>query len=150
MATRTNVSLVRLDDTDLTIADPNEDIRGHKVVDQNGEEFGKVDGLLIDTDERKVRFMEVAAGGFLGLGEKTFLLPVDTVTGIDDDTVTIDRSHQYVTGAPAYDPRVTQKDTFWEETYGYYGYTPYWGAGYAFPGIGSMAGVPTASARRPR
>jgi|SwirhisoilCB2_FD_contig_31_8136057_length_541_multi_3_in_0_out_0_1 sporulation protein YlmC with PRC-barrel domain len=147
MATRIDTRLVRLDDTDLTIADPNEDIRGHKVVDQHGEELGKVDGLLIDSGERKVRFMEVVAGGFLGIGEKTFLLPVDTVTGIQDDTVMIDRSREHVVGAPSYDPGVAQKDSFWEETYGYYGYTPYWGAGYAFPGIGTMAGIP--SARRP-
>jgi sporulation protein YlmC with PRC-barrel domain len=150
MTTHTQASLVRLDDTDLTIADPTEDIRGHKVVDQHGEEFGTVDGLLIDTDERKVRFLEVAAGGFLGIGERTFLLPVDTVSSIADDTVTIDRSREHVSGAPAYDPGVTQKETFWEETYGYYGYTPYWGAGYAFPGIGTMVGAPVVTARRPR
>jgi sporulation protein YlmC with PRC-barrel domain len=147
MATRTDVRLVRLDDTDLTIADPNEDIRGYKVADQHGDELGKVDGLLIDAAERKVRFMEVAAGGFLGIGEKTFLLPVDTVTGIADDRVTIDRSREHVTGAPAYDPGVTQKASFWEETYGYYGYTPYWSAGYAYPGLGSTIGAPIAGRR---
>jgi sporulation protein YlmC with PRC-barrel domain len=150
MTTRSKHTLMRLDDTGLTVADPNEDIRGHTVIDQHGEEIGKVDGLLLDPQERKVRMLEVAAGGFLGIGERTFIVPVDAVTSIAGDTIHIDRTRDHVAGAPAYDPTIAQEDEFWEGAYGYYGYTPYWGAGYAFPGIGTMVGVPTAVPREPR
>ena len=142
MTNRSQASLVKLEDTDLTIADPAEDIRGYDVVDMQGEKIGHVDGLMIDADDRKVRFLEVAAGGFLGLGEKTFLVPVDAISQITDNKVVVSRTREHIAGAPAYDPAVAPKDSFWEETYGYYGVSPYWGAGYAFPGIGGLAARP--------
>ncbi|MGI8485269.1 MAG: PRC-barrel domain-containing protein, partial [Thermomicrobiales bacterium] len=83
-------SLVKLGDTDLTVANPAEDIRGRKVVDKNGDDIGDVDALMIDTDEAKVRFIQIGAGGFLGIGEKHFLIPVDAITSINDDTVHVD------------------------------------------------------------
>jgi sporulation protein YlmC with PRC-barrel domain len=58
--------LVRLSDTELTVADPAADMRNRKVVDRDGEEIGEVDDLLIDAPEKRVRFLEVASGGFLG------------------------------------------------------------------------------------
>ncbi len=142
MTTRTDRQLVRLDDMDFTVASKAEDIRGHKVLDQAGEEVGKIDGLMIDREERKVRFMEVASGGFLGIGEKTFLIPVDAITQIHDDHVHIDRTREHVAGGPDYDPDIMPKDDVWESTYGHYGHTPYWGVGYAFPGVGGLVGVP--------
>jgi hypothetical protein len=89
-----------------------------------------------------VRFLEVASGGFLGIGEKTFLIPVDAITRIHEDHVHIDQRREHIAGSPAYDPAVAPKEDFWETTYGYYGYTPYWAAGYAFPGVGGLVGVP--------
>jgi hypothetical protein len=56
-------ALVRLSNTDLTVADRADDIRGLDVLDISGEELGEVDDLLIDNAERKVRFLEVASGG---------------------------------------------------------------------------------------
>ena len=58
--------LVRLSDTELTIANPAEDIRGRAVVDRDGEELGEVEGLLIDAPEEHVHWLEAASGGFLG------------------------------------------------------------------------------------
>jgi len=132
--------LVKLGDTDLTVADPAEDIRGHTVIDQAGEEIGTVDGLLIDDKERKVRFLQVAAGGFLGIGERTFLIPVDAVSGITDDRVQVDQTRDRVVGGPTYDPDLAElPDDYYASTYGYYGYAPFWGAGYAYPGMAGFA-----------
>jgi len=148
MSTTLTPTLVRLDDTGMTVADPTEDIRGWSVVDKSGEEIGKVDGLLIDPTERKVRFLEVATGGFLGIGEKTFLIPVDAIGSIDGEIVRVDTTREHVAGAPTYDPNVTSEADVWEHSYGYYGYTPYWGSGYAFPGIGAMVGTVPRATRR--
>ena len=49
-------TLMRLSDTELTVADPAEDIRGRTVVDRNGEEIGDVDDLLLDDHGKRVRF----------------------------------------------------------------------------------------------
>lgn len=125
--------LVTLGDSDLTVADPREDVRGRTVVDRNGGEIGHVDALLIDDRESKVRFLRVASGGFLGIGESTFLLPVDAITRITADQVVVDQTQERVAGAPAYDPDLVYDQEYYGGLYGYYGYAPYWGPGYAYP-----------------
>lgn len=128
--------LERLGDTDLSPADPNLDIRGRTVTDRHGDDIGHVTGLLIDRGERRVRFLEVGAGGFLGLGERHFLVPVEAVTAVGDDRVRIDRTREHVTGSPAYDPQLTRRTREdYASSYGYYGLMPYWEAGYVYPAV---------------
>ena len=125
--------LIKLGDSDLTVADPREDVRGRTVVDRNGDEIGHVDALLIDDRESKVRFLRIASGGFLGIGESTFLLPVDAVTRIGEDRIVVDQTRERIAGAPAYDPELTYDQDYYGGLYGYYGYGPYWGPGYTYP-----------------
>ena len=77
MASRKTTSLVKLSDSDQVLADPAEDVRGHRVYDRDGEDLGKVDDLLIDTDEHRVRFLRIEHGGILGLGAVPSFVPVD-------------------------------------------------------------------------
>ena len=125
-------TLLRLGETGLTVSFPEEDVRGRTVVDRAGEELGTVDDLLVDDAEKKVRFLQVASGGLLGLGEQKVLIPVDAISRITEDAVQVDQDRERVAGAPPYDPSIT-RDTYWEEVYGYYGYGPYWTPGYAYP-----------------
>lgn len=125
--------LIKLGDTDRTVADPAEDIRGRDVKDSNGEDIGKVSGLLIDEAEGKVRLVEIASGGFLGIGKDTTFIPVDAIAAITDEEVRIGQTRENVSRAPSYDPElVSQRDTY-EGLFGYYGYAPFWGLGYAYP-----------------
>ncbi len=126
-------SLHKLSDSGLTVTTPAEDVRGRKVLDREGEEIGTVDDLMIDDEVRKVRFLRVASGGFLGLGETKFLIPVDAITRIELDEVHIDKAREHVIRGPAYDPDLSQQQEYWDGVYGYYGYTPYWGTGYMYP-----------------
>ena len=126
-------NLVKLGDTDLTVANEAEDIRGRTVVDRAGDEIGEVEALLIDETEAKVRFMEVGAGGFLGVGEKKFLIPVDAISTIDEDHVHVDQTREHVVGAPAYEPHLATDRDYHTDVYGYYGYAPFWAPGYAYP-----------------
>ncbi len=131
--TREASTLHRLKDSDLQLTDPKADIRGHKVKDVAGEEIGKVDELLVDEEEQKVRFLEVASGGLLGLGETKFLIPVEAVARITEAEVDINQTRAKVAGAPRYDPDLRERQHL-SEVYGYYGYgTPYWGMGYVYP-----------------
>lgn len=127
-------ALVKLADTDETIISSDEDVRGRHVKDKSGEDLGKVDELLIDTNENKVRFLIVASGGFLGLGEQKSFIPVDAVTRVQVDEVHIDQTRERVASAPAYDPELVEAQGFYDDIYGYYGYMPFWGAAYAYPG----------------
>lgn len=133
MATPQTAALEKLSDANLTVNDPNEDIRGRKVVDKNGDDAGTVEDLLIDSHEHKVRFMRVGSGGFLGLGETKVLIPIDAITQITKDTVHINQTREHVVGAPKYDPALTNDDQYWSSVYGHYGYGPFWGSGYRYP-----------------
>jgi sporulation protein YlmC with PRC-barrel domain len=133
MAPQGRAQLVKLGDADLTVADPNEDVRGRKVVDRDGKDVGTIHDLFIDSDEKKVRFLQVGSGGFLGLGEKKVLIPVDAITRITDDEVQFDQTHEHVARTPPYDPDLMNDDAYTGGVYGHYGYQPYWTGGYIYP-----------------
>lgn len=132
MTTNTSVTLERLSDTDLEIAEPRQDIRNREVQDASGKKIGKVDDLFIDPIERRVRFLEVASGGFLGIGESKHLIPVESVRSVTKDAVHIGYGGEHVAGAPRYDPTLLDSDLV-NRTYSYYGYSPYWTPGYTYP-----------------
>ena len=90
---------------------PEQDIRGKDVNDARGEQIGSVDDLYIDRQERKVRFLEVGAGGFLGLGEKHFLIPVEYVTEVGEVRITIEPGREMATGSPPFDTTVVPLTT---------------------------------------
>ena len=140
MATNEAGKLIKLSDTDETVATGDEDIRGYSVKDRNGDDIGKVDDLLIDEGEQKVRLLEIGSGGFLGIGKDKVFIPVDAITGIvaDDDggkgEVRIDQTREHVAGAPVYDPEIVEETAYYGDVSGYYGYGPFWAAGYTYPG----------------
>ena len=133
----TNAALENLNDTDLALADLNQDIRGRNVVDLHGDAIGHVSDLFIDEDERKVRMLEVRGGGFLGLGDRHFLVPVDAITNVMRSEVRVNQTREHVVHSPVYDPSLIKLPAvdFWEPFYGYYGLSPYWGTGYLYPGF---------------
>ncbi len=123
--------LIDLDDTDLTVANPEEDIRGRPVIDRNGQEVGEVDGLMIDEDEQRVRFLEVGSGGVLGLGKKTRLIPVNAIESVDE-AIRVDTTVQDVVDSPVYDPELMQEPSYLD-FYDHYGVPPHWARGYLPP-----------------
>lgn len=125
--------LIRLGDSDETVANAADDIRDRHVKDKDGEDLGKVSDLLVDTTEHKVRLIEVASGGFLGIGREKTYLPVDAITAITDDEVRIDQTRSHIAGSPAYDPALVQVRDTYGSIQDYYGYSPYWGPDYRYP-----------------
>lgn len=138
-------TLLSLNDEALTVSDPAEDVRNYTVIDREGEEIGTVDDLLIDDGGRKVRFLQIKEGGFLGIGGRHFLIPVDAVARIEGETVYVDQTAEHVGAGPTYDPAIATEDVwrdeafrdggYYEGLYGHYGYTPFWAPGYAYPGF---------------
>lgn len=130
MSTQDNSTLIKLSDTGQTVDNAGDDVRGRKVKDKDGNDVGKVHDLLIDSQERKVRFLLVEHGGFLGVGETKSFIPVDAITRITDDDVYINHARDHIAGAPRYDPSLVDDRAYHGSIYDYYGYAPYWGAGY--------------------
>jgi sporulation protein YlmC with PRC-barrel domain len=134
METKTKtIALEPLSQSGVTVRDPNEDIRGRKVLDRDGEELGTVKDLFIDRAEMRIRFMELGAGGILGIGEETFLIPIDAITDIDEDAVRIDQTVSHVAGGPRYQPDMEEDRDYYGDVYAHYDVPPYWGTGYAYP-----------------
>ena len=125
-------SLVKLSDTQWTVADRADDIRGRRVLDPEGEEVGEIEDLLIDHQDRKVRLLQVASGGILGLGATTFLLPVEAITRVSEEAVHIDQRRERIVGAPPYDPALVDQ-RYVHALYSHYGYAPYWAATGVYP-----------------
>lgn len=128
-------ALEKLKDTDFSFAQAGLDIRGRKVVDPSGAEIGHVSALFIDENERKIRMLEIRAGGFLGLGDRHFLLPVDMITHVSKDEVRVGETQARIERSPVYNPVLIEEPTqeHWEPFYGYYGLSPYWSSGYLYP-----------------
>ncbi|MEO6579467.1 MAG: PRC-barrel domain-containing protein [Candidatus Limnocylindria bacterium] len=143
-------ALSRLHDIAQTVAGSDEDIRGRMVKDKNGQDIGKIEHLLIDDAEHKVRFMEVAAGGLLHLGETKSFIPVEAITRITDDGVHIGPTREHVAGAPRYDPDLVAADTgsvsgnYFYNLYPYYGYLDY-----GYLGVPPLVGYPSAESDTP-
>jgi hypothetical protein len=96
--------------------------------------------LFVDHGERRVRMLQIAAGGFLGIGERHFLVPVDALASVSDNEVHIDQTRAKIIDSPAYDPKLseTPSQEAWAGYYSYYGYPPYWNPDYVnqtLPGV---------------
>jgi sporulation protein YlmC with PRC-barrel domain len=130
-------TLLRLSDTELTVANPAEDVRGRKVIAKDGETIGEMSDLIVDNRETHVRFLEVASGGLFGLGRQKLLIPVDAIIRISDDAVYINQTRQRISDAPPYDPDLIHEDmgdeSYYGHVYRHYGYPPFWGPGYVYP-----------------
>jgi sporulation protein YlmC with PRC-barrel domain len=107
-ARSTGPVLVRLSESGLVLEDLTQDVRGLDVYDRSGDRIGKVEDLYADAQERKVRFLDVAAGGFMGLGEKRFLIPVEAVGEVREDggVVVVEQKRRKVAESPLFDAEV--------------------------------------------
>lgn len=135
MAESAKRTLQPMQDAHFMTRDGAEDIRHRKVVDAGGKDIGEIDALLIDDQEQKVRFLRIASGGFLHMGQSKVLVPVEAITKIDHDMVHVDQTRERIATAPKYDPELIDDRAYYDRLYGYYGFSPYWGAGYLYPSI---------------
>ena len=92
--------LIKMSDSGFSVKSRESDIRRLGVFNRDGDQIGSVEDFYVDTQEREVRFLEVGAGGFLGLGEKRFLIPVEAVTNFREGGVTVDQSREEDSESP--------------------------------------------------
>jgi sporulation protein YlmC with PRC-barrel domain len=124
--TRAGIGLVRLGDSDFVSANPEDDLRGKDVYDAEGQPIGSVEDLYIERKDREVRFLEVGAGGFLGIGKKRFLVPVEAVTQVTQHRVTIEPERtQKVEGPAPFDTKVAPPPTAEDRRAEDYAWLPY-------------------------
>ena len=129
MAERTEQQgLVRLSDTDFRLQEPEQDVRGLDVDDRAGDQIASVADLYVDEKERKVRVLDVGAGSCLGIGEKHFMIPVEAITEVGEDRLTIEQGRENVVESPPFDTDVVPPTADYQRNvYEYYGYPYPWG-----------------------
>ncbi len=117
-------NLAKMSESDFRLEEPWQDIRGLDVYDGNGEQIGSVDDLYVDRDSRLPRFLVVSAGGFLGVGKKHFLIPVEEVSrDMGEDRVTVNQNRDKVVNSPDFDPDEVPNLDFQRAVRAYYGHT---------------------------
>lgn len=104
--TTSDAILTYVGSSGLDVAPPDDDVTGLAVVDPEGLRIGEVEDVVIDTRDHRVRLICVVSGGILGFAADRTLLPVETVTKVDD-RVHVDRSYSEIQARRA---EVMEKD----------------------------------------
>src|SRR5918997_6539260 len=100
-------NLTKLSELDVPLEESWQDTRGLDVYDITDEQIGSVEDLYVDREARQPRFLIVSAGGFLGLGKKHFLIPIEDVSrDVGEDRVTVTQPRDKVVNSPEFDPDV--------------------------------------------
>ncbi len=119
-------NLIKLSDSeDLRLREPLQDIRGLDVYDNNGEQIGTVEDLYVDQEAQFPRFLDVGAGGFLGIGKKHFLVPFEEVSRSvsEEERVVVRQNRDKVLDSPEFDPDEMPEADLQRAVYAYYGYS---------------------------
>jgi sporulation protein YlmC with PRC-barrel domain len=126
------MALIKLRDSDRPRDATAKALLDGDVYGQDGEKIGSVKDLYVDAEEGEMRFLDVGAGGFLGLGEKHFMIPIEAVTDSRGGAITIEHTSVKVEGLPELDIKGVPEDAYQQEVYDYFGYpnprSPYPGA----------------------
>jgi PRC-barrel domain len=98
------------------------DLIHREILDPDDENIGFVRDLLIDEVDWKVRFVHATQGGFLGIDERHFLIPIEAVSYVGGGFVKTELSKERVHGSPELDPNIRLHPELRAEIYEYYGY----------------------------
>lgn len=107
-------------------------IIGNKVVNTEGEQLGNIKDLMIDLDDAQIAYAVLSFGGFMGMGDKLFAIPLEALLfNSKDKSVILDVDKDVLQNAPGFDkdhwPDDAQYEAGWlSDIYEYYGYSPYW------------------------
>jgi sporulation protein YlmC with PRC-barrel domain len=79
---------------------------GSDVHNSQGENFGSVKDLIIDIANDRVFYAVLSFGGFLGMGDKLFAIPVTAFRPVgSDDKVILNIDNARLKGAPGFDSK---------------------------------------------
>jgi PRC-barrel domain len=101
---------------------PHRELRQKRVLDSGYRSIGQVANLYVD-DDMKLHFLDVAASGFLGLGTKHYLVPVEAIAEEAAGSITLEVDQQAVESAPTVaNPRAGLDEELQRSTSEHYGY----------------------------
>jgi sporulation protein YlmC with PRC-barrel domain len=101
-------------------------LMGMSVRNPEGDDLGKIEDLVIDIESGQVRYAALSFGGFLGVGDKLFAVPMKAMKfapSDDDSHFVLDVDKQRLENAPGFSPEAWPKDADpqWAEVDAFYG-----------------------------
>jgi ribosomal 30S subunit maturation factor RimM len=111
-----NENLVKLDNFEGALDEHWQDARGRKVIDKNGDEVGTVEELFIWEGPSTVHLITVSGD------ERSFLIPVHTVTNVDEETVALEVGKVKVRDSPEFKSDDVPDSETRRAAFDYYGY----------------------------
>lgn len=103
-------------------------ISGIKVKNLEGEDIGKIQDLMIDLKTGNISYAVLSFGGFLGVGDKYFAVPMEALNFLLKDEgweINLDITKQHLENAPGFNKNNWPKETnpeFIQSVYEHYGY----------------------------
>jgi sporulation protein YlmC with PRC-barrel domain len=109
------------------------DLKGHKVVNKNAEDLGKIEDYMLDLETGRMAYAVLSFGGFLGMGEKLFAIPWSAfnVQLFENDLrLVLNVDKEILKKAEGFDKsQLPLSYSQLSSVYTYYGYKPYWQTG---------------------
>jgi sporulation protein YlmC with PRC-barrel domain len=109
------------------------DVKGHKVVNKNAEDLGKIEDYMLDLETGRMAYAVLSFGGFLGMGEKLFAIPwsaFNVQLFENDMRIVLNVDKEILTKAQGFDKsHLPLSYSQLSSVYTYYGYKPYWQTG---------------------
>lgn len=80
-------------------------INGTNVKNTKGDSIGEIKDLMIDWNKGRVEYAVLSFGGFLGMGDKLFAVPLEAFTfdSVDSEEAVIDMNKESLDNAPGFD-----------------------------------------------
>ncbi|MEN3112743.1 PRC-barrel domain-containing protein [Uliginosibacterium paludis] len=105
-------------------------LEGNDVLNMQSEKLGDIKDIMIDVASGRVAYAVLAAGGFLGIGERLFAIPWSALTlDADRKCFLLDIDAERLRNAPGFDKDhwPAMADSTWaSEVHTYYGQRNYW------------------------
>jgi sporulation protein YlmC with PRC-barrel domain len=107
---------------------------GTDVEDASGNNLGDVDDIVIDDGTGRVVYAVLSFGGFMGMGDKLFAIPWQSLTKStkDESKMVLDVPKDRLKAAPGFDKKnwPNMADRRWgHDIHTYYGKEPFWNRG---------------------
>jgi sporulation protein YlmC with PRC-barrel domain len=80
------------------------ELLGYPAENPQGETLGEIEDVMLGLESEQVSYVVLSFGGFLDLGDKLVVVPIDLVTlDTDQDRLIADVSEEQLTNAPTFD-----------------------------------------------
>jgi sporulation protein YlmC with PRC-barrel domain len=129
----TTIVKVSSNDNDFKMAprwQKSTDLINRKVTNSGGENLGKLEEIVVDSNSGRILYGVLSFGGFAGMGDKLFAIPWQSLQlAADSNAFTLNVDKDRLKSAPGFDKNHWPNfaDEQWATTtYKYYNQTPYW------------------------